>query len=102
MVCRTVAIPGGGYAIVKMAAARRRRCQFVGDYGRLHCKKTGTLQCDWPKPGGGTCDAYMCAEHSRQDGPKDYCLLHVDAPTGLPRPAEEQHPENCPCCGNPL
>lgn len=88
MVCKTVRLPNGGYAIVKLARPHKQRCHFVGNYGRNRCKEIATLQCDWPTKGGETCSVYMCRQHSRQHqsyehGKRDFCLYHVDPISGL-------------------
>lgn len=65
--------PGGGVAHVKMSKPRRNLC--------CSCRAYATLQCDWPKDGGGTCDKSVCRTCARNVGPdRDYCPFHRGEP----------------------
>jgi hypothetical protein len=69
MPCYVVDIPGGGTALVKMAAPRRKRCSICGEPG-------GRL-CDFPVGAGKTCDASLCGRCAvpiRKD--VEYCPTH--------------------------
>lgn len=71
MPCSYVKLPGGGVAIVKHAAPRRRKCD---------CGAYSAFQCDWKMGGEKTCDRHLCAEHALQVGPdKHLCPDHQAA-----------------------
>jgi len=73
MPCRTIPLPGGGYATVRTANTPRRRCQAPG------CTWWGEVLCDFPAPErkSKTCDARACRKHARHVGPdRDHCWQH--------------------------
>lgn len=74
MPCRTVAIPGGGHAIVCGPRPPRKRCSVCGNLG-------ATRQCDWKlKPPPKTCDAWLCERCTHEPAPeKDLCPEHAKA-----------------------
>jgi hypothetical protein len=41
------------------------------------CGGVAGLLCDWPVPGGRTCDASLCGRCSVHVDGKDYCRPHV-------------------------
>lgn len=61
MPCTWLKLPGGGVAIVKHAAPKRKRCEF--------CKAWAGFQCDGEVAKGKTCDAHLCETHAHPDGP---------------------------------
>jgi hypothetical protein len=64
-----VELPGGGMAIV-CGSSPARRC--------VRCRKPATIQCDFPLPGGKTCDTYLCRVCAVPMGRgRDYCPEHV-------------------------
>ena len=76
MPCRTVRLPDGGVALVKMARVQPKICQSCG-------WRTARLQCDYPDPGrkSGTCDKYLCHDCAQtvraSDGTQvDFCPDH--------------------------
>lgn len=82
MVCRTIALPGGGIAIVCGPRPRRRaplRCCVCNVSEPLATMKL----CDGPAiRGPGTCDAPVCVEHACHVEPdSDYCPRHVPKET---------------------
>jgi hypothetical protein len=80
MPCSFVKLPGGGTAIVKHSAPRRKRCRW--------CQQTAANLCDFEvgKTLGGapiTCDAPMCFEHSTDSsGNRHRCPTHALADIG--------------------
>lgn len=72
MPCHVIRLPGGGTAIVMMAAPRRRKCSVCARktcYYRL---------CDGSNRRGKTCDAVLCeACTSKGENDTAYCPLHV-------------------------
>jgi hypothetical protein len=61
--CRRV-----GNAII-CTRERPRRCRY--------CGRSANLLCDFPLPGGKTCDAPICPSCSFPIGPNaDYCKVH--------------------------
>jgi hypothetical protein len=82
MPCLVVDVPGGGRAIVKLAAPRRKFCPFC----KAGVKRYVTKLCDYPLPFDPkqTCDAGMCDRHAFSVAPNvDYCPNH--------KPAEASH-----------
>lgn len=44
------------------------------------CRSPSRFQCDWKMPQGGTCDAYLCADHAAEVGPdRHLCPEHRKA-----------------------
>jgi hypothetical protein len=42
-----------------------------------HCRLLSTKACDWPMPGGKTCDRQICDTHADHVGPdRDFCPPH--------------------------
>ncbi len=69
MVCRTMPLPGGGYAIVCGPAPKRKRCSA--------CGKPADLLCDWKVDTAKTCDAPICAACAVEPAPdKHLCREH--------------------------
>lgn len=68
MPCTVMKLPGGGTAIVKHAAPRKRRCAF--------CDAWSGFLCDAPVGPGKTCDAPMCGEHAYIMGPDIHHCPH--------------------------
>lgn len=82
MPCQWVAIPGGGYAHVRTAPAKRKRCPFC-THGWVE------KLCDFVVgPGDKTCDAGMCARcASPISRDVDFCPKHrgqIPTPGALP------------------
>lgn len=78
MTCSTVALPGGGAAIVCTSGRRRQR--------RCLCGHVASLECDWKMPGPlkrgkqVTCDAPLCPDCTSSPAPgKDLCAEHAKA-----------------------
>lgn len=79
MACRSVAVPGGGVAIVCTRGERPRRCAVCGAPG-------ATLLCDGPPrtPKAKTCDRPLCVRCAVRRAPdQDYCPEHAP-PTAVP------------------
>ena len=77
MPCYVVNIPGGGTAIVKMAAPRSRKCSVCGQMTRQ------PRLCDGSVGRGKTCDAVLCLKcTTRGANDTDYCPLHVRSADG--------------------
>lgn len=69
MPCHWIKLPGGGVAIVKMAAPRRKRCA---------CGAWSTRLCDHDMGNGKTCDKPMCERCAKRIGPNlDLCKEHA-------------------------
>jgi hypothetical protein len=72
--CRTINLPGGGVAIVRLAPARRRYCRVPG------CAARAERLCDHETSPGRTCSAGLCAAHTFSPAPGvDYCPRHREA-----------------------
>lgn len=76
MPCSLIKLPGGGVAIVKHAAPRRKRCGT--------CRASAPFLCDWKMNASTapeqTCDASLCAKHALEVEPdKHLCPLHQSA-----------------------
>ncbi len=57
--------------------ACRRRASRVPKCSHPGCTTRSTRLCDFPTP-TGSCDAPLCAEHSRRVAPNvDHCLDHL-------------------------
>ncbi len=70
-----VELPDGTRAIVCHSGSRPKASPCV------RCGTTSTKQCDFPLPGGKTCDAYLCRGCARPQGPnRDYCPSHLREP----------------------
>jgi len=67
--CNHVKLPGGSTAIV-CTRTKSRKCHY--------CGAKANLLCDWPMPGGGTCDLPICPQCSYPSGPfTDFCKVHT-------------------------
>lgn len=74
MPCETVALPGGGHAIVCSSGSRRRCACGSG--------RRPLLLCDWKDPTrkSGTCDAAICSSCATSPAAgKDLCPDHAAA-----------------------
>lgn len=74
MVCRSIPMPGGGFAIVCGPRQRKRKCRS--------CGRPADLLCDWrmPQRKSGTCDAPICDQCTTSPAPdKDLCPEHARA-----------------------
>lgn len=76
--CKTIEIPGGGHAIVRMSGKRPPDCRW--------CKQMSTKLCDYDiSPSGQvthrkTCDSPMCDAHAKSVGAdRDYCPDHSES-----------------------
>jgi len=72
-----VRMPDGSMAILCFSGRRpvRHACG---------CGRQATIQCDYPRPEGGTCDAWLCrgcAVHVGRN--RDYCPAHQPGLPGL-------------------
>ena len=73
--CRTIAIPGGGHAMIRFSGRPPVLCMACGV--REH-----TLLCDaidrtpYSKKGSKTCDAPLCKQCTVSDGQQDFCPAH--------------------------
>jgi len=78
MPCRTLSIPGGGFAIVCSRGSNPRRTCVVCHRGE---RSTDMKLCDFPLHGakkGQTCDRSLCAAHAYHIEPDtDYCPAHA-------------------------
>lgn len=74
MPCKVIDLPGGGRAILKLQAPRKRFC--------VTCGKPAPVLCDYPVKRAGketTCDRACCRAHCVSIGPdRDYCLAHAE------------------------
>jgi hypothetical protein len=71
MECRTVSHQGPSGPVTVIVCGRRTgpRCH--------ECKASSRYQCDFPLPGGRTCDRDLCGVHRVAQGPgRDYCRTH--------------------------
>jgi hypothetical protein len=76
--CRYVKLPQGGFALVRYAPSRPKKCRW--------CAYHGSRLCDFPVGDGKTCDAPMCGKHARRiDDKTDYCPDHAEAADGRTR-----------------
>mgnify|MGYP001561521056 CR=1 FL=1 len=76
MPCNKVSIPGGGFAIVCSRGGRGR----AAPCGEAGCAAPHVALCDFPMPGGGTCDRRMCDAHRKHVGKnRDHCPEHAGA-----------------------
>ena len=61
-------MPYGGYAFVRLGG-RPKQCSI--------CGQRATLQCDFPKTRGKTCDKWLCRGCGIMVGPdRDFCPDH--------------------------
>ena len=102
MSCRTIHLPGSGYAIVCGPHVRRpiRRCMVCNCPDTLCTMKL----CDGPRDGGKpgqTCDAPVCVDHARHVEPDtDYCPAHAHCADACPYCGRLGNGEPCaPYCG---
>lgn len=65
MPCQWVKLPGGGVAVVKYGALRRKRCRY--------CATDAAFLCDWPLETGKTCDRLLCGTHAHEVGTGRHC-----------------------------
>lgn len=72
MVCKTMNLPGGGFAIV---------CGLPKPKACIHCGKPSSKLCDFPLTGakvGSTCDRPLCIRCATHVDPDtDYCQQHA-------------------------
>lgn len=66
-----ITLPDGTRAFVRFSGKRPRPKPCA------HCGAQATLQCDYPVPGRGTCDAHLCRACGVPAGRnRDYCPTH--------------------------
>lgn len=74
MPCYHIQLPGGGTALVRMQAPRRKLCPFCR-------KRQATQLCDFPVGKGKTCDRPICKECAVVVDPdRDHCPTHKSQP----------------------
>lgn len=77
MTCRSVRLPDGTVALVRMASPRPRVCKVCGR------KTPDYVLCDFPTGPGKTCDVPLCKACARHTDPNtDHCPLHALAIAG--------------------
>lgn len=73
-----VRLPDGTVVHIRTAKPRRHRCSAAG------CLTPATIQCDYPRGNGRTCDAWCCPAHAVSVGPDlDHCPGHAHVQAGL-------------------
>lgn len=75
MICEPFQLPDGTRGIM-CHRARRPKCSF--------CSERASLECDFPVPGGKTCDKPICGSCAVKIGPNiDHCPDHKGKPVQI-------------------
>lgn len=83
--CQTIRLPNGTFAIFCGGHHKRRRCVI--------CKRPSTIQCDYPRGDGRTCDKHLCRLCAVPKGKNaDWCKSHIEAQPTVLSPESVDNP----------